>query len=140
VRRGGDCKNKYKKGKCASSLKIFSANCAGLKNGKQNSLNAELRSTNANIVMLQETHFTQKGKVKLDKNFVTFEAIRTKKGGGTALAIHEDLKPKLIQEYSDEFELLVVQIKTEDGPIRLITGYGPRKTGMKTSACLFSWP
>ena len=75
--------------------------------------------------MLQETHFTQKGKIKLDKNCVIFEAIRNKKGGGTALAVHEDLKPKLIQEYSDEFELLVVQIKTEDGPIRLVTGYGP---------------
>ena len=43
----------------------------------------------------------------MDREFVIFEAIRAKKGGGTAIAIHEDLKPKLIEEYSDEFELLV---------------------------------
>ena len=115
------------KSKFASSLKIFAANCAGLKNGKQNSLNAEVRSTKANIVMLQETHYKQKGKIKLDKQFVVFEAIRTTKGGGTALAIHEDLKPKLVQEYSEEFELLVVEVKTEDGRIRVITGYGPQE-------------
>ena len=108
VRRGGDCKFKYVKGESAVRLKIFSANCASLKNGKINSLNAEVRSTKANIVTLQEVHYRQKGKIKMDKSFVVFEAIRSKKGGGTAIAIHEDLKPKLIEEYNDEFELLVV--------------------------------
>ena len=98
VRRGGDCKNKYVKGQSASFLKIFSANCASLKNGKINSLNAEVRITNANIVTLQEVHYRQKGNIKMDKSFVVFEAIRSKKGGGTAIAIHEDLKPKLIEE------------------------------------------
>ena len=51
----------------------------------------------------------------------------TKKGGGTALAVHKDLKPKPIQEYSEEFELLVVEVKTVDGPIRVVTGYGPQE-------------
>ena len=127
VRRGGDCKRKYMKSKCASIVKIFSASCAGLKNGKLSSLNAEVRATNANIITLQETHYKQKGKIKLDKHFVVFEAIRSKKGGGTAIAIHEDLKPKLIQEYSEEFELLVVEIKTAEEPIRIVSGYGPQE-------------
>ena len=127
VRRGGDCKRKYMDGKCASSLKIFSANCAGLRNGKLRSLNAEVKSTNANIITLQETHYKQKGKVKLDKHFVVFEAIRSKKGGGTAIAIHEDLKPKLIHEYNDEFELLVVEIMTEKESVRIVSGYGPQE-------------
>ena len=64
------------------------------------------------IVTLQKTHFREKGKIKLDRECVIFEAIRTKKGGGTAIAIHEDLKPKLIEEYSEEFELLVVEVMT----------------------------
>ena len=106
---------------------IFSANCTGLKNGKLVSLNAEVRNIQANIVTLQETHFKQKGKIKMDKQFVIFKAIRNKKGGGTALAVHEDLKPKLIQEYGDEFELLVAEVKTVDGPIRVVTGYGPHE-------------
>ena len=56
-----------------------------------------------------------------------FEAIRVKKGGGTAIAIHEDLKPKLIEEHSDEYELLVVEIKTKDKDIRIMSGYGPQE-------------
>ena len=70
VRRGGDCKKKYVNGQYASSIKLSSANCASLKNGKIDSLNAEVRSTSANIVTLQETHYKQKGKIKMDKSFV----------------------------------------------------------------------
>ena len=100
VRRAGDCKINCMKNKCATSLNIFSANCASLKNGKLASLNAEVNSTEANIITLQETHYKEKGKIKLNKDFVVFEGIRVKKGGGTAIAIHEDLKPKLIEEQS----------------------------------------
>ena len=37
-----------------------------------------------------------------------------KKGGGTMCAVREELKPKLIEEYSEQFELLVVEIEGED--------------------------
>ena len=42
-------------------------------------------------------------------NFQIFEAIRQnkEKGGGTMLGIHNSLKPVLIEEYSESFELLV---------------------------------
>ena len=113
--------------KVVCNLKIFATNGAGVKNGKIQSLNAEIRSTMANIVMIQETHCTQKGKIPMDNHFVVFEAIRKKKGGGTLLAIHEDLNPKLIEEYNDEFELLVVEINTKERTIRIITGYGPQE-------------
>ena len=114
-------------GKCAPTLKMFSANCASLKNGKQASLNAEVASTNANIVTLQETHFKEKGKIKMKKEFVIFEAIRSKKGGGTAIAIHEDFKSKLIEEHSDKFELLVVEAVNKHKDIRIISGHGPQE-------------
>ena len=39
-------------------------------------------------------------------------------------AIHEDFEPKLIEEYSDDFELLVVELKTNNKEIRVISGYG----------------
>ena len=108
-------------------IKLFSTNGAGVKNGKVASLNAEVQSTQSNIVTLQETHCTQKGKIKMDKTFVMFEAIRKRKGGGTLVAIHEDLNPKLIAEYDEEFELLVVEVDTADTSIRVISGYGPHK-------------
>ena len=50
-----------------------------------------------------------------------------KKGGGTAIAINENLKPKLIEEYSDKFELLVVEVETIEKNIRIISGYGPQE-------------
>ena len=108
-------------------IKMFSTNGAGVKNGKVRSLNAEVRSTGANIVTIQDTHSRQKGKIKMDNHFVTFEAIRKKKGGGTIIAVHESFNPILIEEYCDEFELLVVEIETKQQSIRLMSGYGPQE-------------
>ena len=109
-----------------SVLKIFSTNAAGLVNGKIDSLKSEVINTGANLVTVQETHFRKKGKLKLP-DFISFEAIRTKKGGGTLIAAHVDLNPKLIVEYSDDFELLVVEIETKERTIRIISGYGPQE-------------
>ena len=76
--------------------------------GKLDSLVAEVKATNANIVTVQETHSNRKGKVVMPKHFVVFEAIRPAKNGGTLCAVHEDLNPKLIEEYNNPFEMLVV--------------------------------
>jgi hypothetical protein len=128
TRRGG-VRNKYAqvKPKSLSHLKIFSTNGAGVKNGKVASLNAEVRNTQANIVTIQETHCRQKGKILMDNMFVVFEVIRERKGGGTLVAIHQDLNPKLIEEYDGDFELIVVEIDTIDEAIRVISGYGPQE-------------
>ena len=63
VRRGGDSKKNHVIGHCATSLEIFSANGASLRNGKMDSLNEEVRAIQSNIMTLQETHFTKKGKI-----------------------------------------------------------------------------
>lgn len=97
VRRGGRM-TKHVQNKCASRLKIFSTNAASLINGKLESLKSEVIATQANIVTLQETHSNKKGKIKIP-NFVVFEAMRPKKGGGTLIAVHDNLEPKLIEEY-----------------------------------------
>ena len=128
IRRGGvGHKTKHVSSQSVNHIKLFSTNGAGVKNGKVNSLNSEIRNTRANIVTVQETHCTHKGKIKMNAQFVVFEAIRKKKGGGTMVAIHEDLNPKLIEEYSDEFELLVVETDTKEKSIRVISGYGPQE-------------
>ena len=61
----------------------------------------------------------------MDREFVIFEAIRKKKGGGTLVAIHKDLNPKLIEEYNEEFELIVVKVSTKEKSIRVM---GPKRT------------
>ena len=61
-------------------------------------------------------------------NYHIFEAIRKSKyKGGTMVGVHMDLKPVLIKEYSDQFELVVVEIDTEGTKIRLLSGYGPQE-------------
>jgi exonuclease III len=98
------------------TIKLFSTNAAGLKNGKVRSLRNEVINTKSNIITIQETHFTQKGRFQMN-GMVVFEAIRKKKGGGTLMAIKEELKPKLIEEYIEDFELLVVEIEATNKTI-----------------------
>ena len=88
---------------------MFSTNAAGLKT-KVNSLKKELNEANASIFTIQETHFTKKGNLRIT-NYETFEAIRKKEKGGTIIGAHKSLCPILIKEYSEDFELLVIEIK-----------------------------
>ena len=110
----------------SKTFKIFSTNCAGVVYGKLESLKSEVITTGATVVTAQETHCRRKGRIQMN-NMVVFEAIRSKKGGGTMCAVHEELNPKLIEEYNDPFELLVVEIEVEQKEIRIITGYGPQE-------------
>ena len=82
----------------------------------------------AGIITLQETHFRRKGRLN-DKlgDFEIFEAIRKKQKGGTLIAVHKGLDPVLIQEFSEDFELLVVEVNLGDKEVRVISGYGPQE-------------
>ena len=82
--------------------------------------------TNAAIFTVQETHYSSKGKLHVE-NFEIFEAIRKKAKGGSAIGVHKGLQPFLIKEYSDAFELIVVEIKAATKEIRIMTGYGPQE-------------
>ena len=105
---------------------LFSTNAAGLKH-KVQSLKNEIKTKNCAIFTIQESHFQKKGMLNIDK-FAIFEAIRKpKKFGGTIIGIHESLEPILIEEYSDEFELLVVEVKISNREIRIMSGYGPQE-------------
>ena len=108
-------------------IKIFSTNAAGIKSGKAESLVNEVKATGANIVTIQETHSIRKGRIKMHNSFVIFESIRPRKHGGTLCAIHEDLSPKLIAEYNNPFELIVVEVETKEKNIRIMTGCGPQE-------------
>ena len=101
------------KKKSNSFLKVFSTNGAGVVGGKISSLRAQVKLTEANMVTVQETHAKRKGKIKLP-DMVVFEAIRKTKGGGTLIAGHSSLNPKLIDVYEDEFELIVVEVEVKD--------------------------
>ena len=106
---------------------MFSANAAGCQNKMESLLN-NINELDAAIVTLQETHYTRKGKLNSELvDFEVFEAIRKKSKGGTAIAVHKSLKPVLIDEYSDDFELLVVEVKLGAKEVRIMSGYGPQE-------------
>ena len=63
----------------------------------------------------------------MPRELVVFEAIRKAKHGGTMCAIHQNLSPKLIEEYNEPFELLVVQIEVQNKSVRVMTGVGPQE-------------
>ena len=94
---------------------MISANAQGLKS-KVESLKSEIKYLNAAIFTIQESHFMKKGKLKIE-NFEMFEAIRKKHNGGTIIGVNKALRPMLINEYSDEFKLVIVDmaliVKTE---------------------------
>ena len=104
----------------------MSTNAAQLK-GKLNSFKSELKYSNVGLFTLQETHYATKGKVRIE-GFEIFEAIRKKVKGGTMIEAHKGLKPVLITEYNEEFELLVIEIKIANKEIRIMSGYGPQET------------
>ena len=109
-----------------TSFNLFSTNCASLKE-KVKGFKCELRKLNSSAFTLQETHFKTKGQFQ-HEDFEIFEAIRKgKKDGGTMIGVHKALKPILINEYDDPFELLVVEIKVANREIRLMSGYGPQE-------------
>ena len=108
------------------SLNIVTTNAADLRK-KTKSLKNILNHFKASIFSVQETIYRKKGKYSQD-NFHIFEAIRRKEGGGSMLGVHVSLKPVLISEYSDSFELLVVEVMAANKCIRIITGYGPQET------------
>ena len=105
---------------------MINTNAADMKH-KGEDLKDKVKKMDASIFAVQETHFQKKGMFKMD-GFHVFEAIRqTKQKGGSMLGIHVDLEPVLVKEYSETFELLVVEISAGRRKLRVITGYGPQE-------------
>ena len=110
-----------------TNLNMFSLNVNSL-NPKLKSFKNELKRTNTSLFTLQETHYRTKGKIQIN-DFEIFEVIRKhKEKGGTMIGAHKALKPVLINDYDDTFELLVIEITVANKEIRVITGYGPQET------------
>ena len=119
--------NTKKKGQFSDNIPIFSANGAGVIT-KVHSLVHNVKEIGAGIITLQETHFKGKGKLN-DKlvDFEFFEAIRKKQKGGSLIGVHKSLDPVLIEEFSEDFELLVVEVNIGGREVRIISGYGSQE-------------
>ena len=130
TKRGGRKRNHK-----SENFVIYSSNAAGLK-FKLESLKNVVKNVNAAVFTVQETHFVKKGKFRME-NYETFEAIRKKWNGGTLIGAHKSLKPVLISEYCEEFELLTIEVCVGKRQIRIISGYGPQETWPETQRIPF---
>ena len=108
------------------NLGLLTTNAADLRT-KTRSLKNIITHLNSSIFSVQETNFRKKGRFTHD-NFMIFEAIRKKEGAGSLLGVHMSLQHVLISEYSDTFELIVVEIKVTARSVRVMTGYGHQET------------
>ena len=125
--RNQNKKRNRKISKVEKNITIFSANCAGCSN-KIKSLEDNVNHIGAGIFTLQETHFKRKGRLNHKfSEFEIFESIRKKQKGGTLIGAHKSLQPILIEEYSEDFELIVIEVKIGEKDVRIITGYGPQE-------------
>ena len=100
------------------------------------SLQNEIKETNAAIFTIQETHYAEKGKIKVE-GYEIFESIRKKEKGGSVIGVHHSLNPILIKEYKDDFELICVEVAIANKQIRIITGYGPQESWPESSRLPF---
>ena len=103
---------------------MISTNSQG---NKFSSLVSLVERNAVSVFMVQETHARKKGKHVMSE-YVIFEAIRKRKGGGTMMGLHKNMNPVLISSYEDEFELLVVEATVNKSQITFITGYGPQES------------
>ena len=118
-----------------TSVNILSTNAGGLRH-KASDLKNKLKYFQSTIFSVQESHYAKKGKFVMDK-FIIFEAIRKSKiKGGSILGVHVDLKPVLVKEYSESFELIVVEVEIGTTRVRVMTGYGPQENWVRPRGCL----
>ena len=117
-------------------LSVLSTNAADL-NHKSEDLKNKVRFFESSIFAVQETHYRKKGRFKM-QDFHIFESIRkNKEKGGSLLGVHVGLEPVLISEYSESFELLVVEVKVGNTEIRVFTGYGPQENWVESDKTPF---
>ena len=118
-----------------TSVNMLTVNAAGLKH-KASDLKDKIKYFNSTIFSVQETHFATKGKFAVD-NYVIFESIRkSKEKGGSMLGAHIDVKPVLVKEYSDSFELIVVEVEVGTSKLRIITGTHLKCANFKCANCI----
>ena len=73
------------------------------------SLKHQIKEWYAAMFSVQETQFKKRGKFQYD-DFIIFEAIRkNNEKGGTMVGIHKYFEPVLVEEYEENFELLVIE-------------------------------
>lgn len=109
--------------------KILTLNVKGLNsNVKRRLLLTELRSSKADIVFLQETHFNEEGSFTFAKRYYpsAYLASTTRKKAGVAILVAGTCPLQVSSSYSDpQGRYIIVQGMLRDIPVTLCNVYAP---------------
>ena len=78
---------------------------------------------------VQETKLKKANKIKTGSTnkFTIYELNRKdKSGGGLWIGALKDLHPVWVAHGDDELEVLAIEIRVDDFPVRVVTAYGPQ--------------
>ena len=118
------------------SLKFVGLNPDGAKS-KMTTIKKLIRETHANIIVMQETKYTQSGKMKFD-GFFTYEQLRSNsEGGGVALCALKELNPAFVCDGGEEVEAITVDIHLKAMGISVTSAYGPQNSALGTKKLAF---
>ena len=122
-------RNKVKKKKQYTELKLVGVNCAGL-SLKLYSFNEMLSKLCHGVFFLEETKMKRPGKIKtsMSEKYIIHELIRKNSGGGgLAIGVDKNLNPVWIDEGNDEVEVITVEARADDFRFRCVAAYGPQE-------------
>lgn len=121
-------RNKVKKKKQNTVLKLVGVNCAGL-SSKLYSFNEMLSKLCPGVFFLEETKMKRPGKIKtkMSEKYIIYELTRKNSGGGgLAIGVDKNLNPVWIDEGNDEVEVITVEARADDFKFRCVAAYGPQ--------------
>ena len=120
-------RNRNKARKISKSLRLIGVNAAGLRQ-KITTFKKVVENLKPSIFFIEETKFSEEGRLKIE-NFLVFELVRESKDGGGGLAIGclPELKPVLARKGCDKTEAMSVDISVQNMKIKCVIGYGPQE-------------
>ena len=115
--------------------------CVGLNTdgarSKMTTIKKLIRETQANILTMQETKYTQSGQMTFD-GYYTYEQLRSnKEGGGVALSALKELNPTFVCDRGDNIEAITVDIHLKTMNLSVTSAYGPQNSASKTKKDAF---
>ena len=104
---------------------------------KMTTIRKLIRESNATIITMQETKYSQSGQMKFD-GFYTYENLRSnKEGGGVALSARKELNPAFVCDGGSTVEAITVDIHLNTMALSVTSAYGPQNNSLESTKKAF---
>ena len=104
---------------------------------KMTTIKKFIRESKATIITIQETKYSQKGRMNFD-GFYTCENFRSnKEGGGVALSALKELSPAFVCDGGNNVEAITVDIHLKTMALSVTSAYGPQNNALESKTKAF---